>query len=253
MNDGIYTSAVHGHYSDVIMSSMAFHITSLATVYPTVDSGADQRKHQSSASLAFVWGIHRWPVNSPHKWPVTRKMFPFDDVIMSYGWSVLVEQRICLNKETRFIGVSCFYQWTQFLVCVCCSYGTITKISLYDPYRMPHFPNRPDPTQWNGFPSRCWSGTLAKETEAYTMTKSCASNIISSSTIIDLVSIVWLFVIVVLWGKSPISFLTDMPLLNCDWWTCCGLVSRSDDAGWWNWGTRKCNICLKRLAPMIEG
>ena len=43
---------------------------------------ADQRKHQSSASLAFVRGIHRWPVNSPHKWPVTRKMFPFDDVIV---------------------------------------------------------------------------------------------------------------------------------------------------------------------------
>ena len=39
-------------------------------------------KHQSPASLAFVWGIHRGPVNSPHKWPVTRKMFPFDDVIM---------------------------------------------------------------------------------------------------------------------------------------------------------------------------
>ena len=47
-----------------------------------VYSGADQRKHQSSASLAFVRGIHRWAVNSPHKWPVTRKMFPFDDVIM---------------------------------------------------------------------------------------------------------------------------------------------------------------------------
>ena len=45
-------------------------------------SGADQRKHQSSALLAFVMGIHRWPVNSPHKGPVTRKMFPFDDVIM---------------------------------------------------------------------------------------------------------------------------------------------------------------------------
>ena len=43
---------------------------------------ADQRKHQSSASLAFVWGIRRGPVNSPHKWPVRRKMFPFDDIIM---------------------------------------------------------------------------------------------------------------------------------------------------------------------------
>ena len=52
------------------------------SVYSTVYSGADQSKHQSSASLAFVWGIHRGPVNSPHKWPVTRKMFPFDDVIM---------------------------------------------------------------------------------------------------------------------------------------------------------------------------
>ena len=51
--------------------------------YSTVYSGADQRKHQSSASLAFVWGIDRWPVNSPHKGPVTRKMFPFDDVIMT--------------------------------------------------------------------------------------------------------------------------------------------------------------------------
>ena len=61
---------------------MASQITSLTSVYSTVYSGSDQSKHQSSASLAFVWGIHRGPVNSPHKWPVTRKMFPFDDVIM---------------------------------------------------------------------------------------------------------------------------------------------------------------------------
>ena len=40
------------------------------------------KKTSNSASLAFVWGIHRGPVNSPHKWPVTRKMFPFDNVIM---------------------------------------------------------------------------------------------------------------------------------------------------------------------------
>ena len=46
-------------------------------------SGADQRKHQSTASLAFVRGIHRSPVNSP-QWPVTRKMFPFHDVIMFF-------------------------------------------------------------------------------------------------------------------------------------------------------------------------
>ena len=70
------------YYGDVIMGAMASQITSLTTVYSTVYSDADQRKHQSSASLAFVWAIHRWPVNSPHKWPVTRKMFSFDDVIM---------------------------------------------------------------------------------------------------------------------------------------------------------------------------
>ena len=72
----------HHHYDDVIMSEIASQITSLTIVYSTVLSGADQSKHQSSASLAFVWEIHRWPVNFPHKWPVTRKIFPFDDVIM---------------------------------------------------------------------------------------------------------------------------------------------------------------------------
>ena len=64
------------------MDEIASQITSLTIVYSIVYSDADQRKHKSSASLAFVRGIHRGPVNSPHKWPVTRKMFPFDDVIM---------------------------------------------------------------------------------------------------------------------------------------------------------------------------
>ena len=70
------------HYSDIRMGAAASQITSLTIVHWTVYSDADQTKHQSSASLAFVWGIHRGPVNSSHKWPVTRKMFPFDDVIM---------------------------------------------------------------------------------------------------------------------------------------------------------------------------
>ena len=69
------------HYSEFIMRTMAWQITSLTIVYSTIYSRACQRKHQSSASLASVWGIHRWPMNSPHKGPVTRKMFPFDDVI----------------------------------------------------------------------------------------------------------------------------------------------------------------------------
>ena len=64
------------HCSDFIMGAMASQISSLTIVYSTVYSATDERKHQSSASLAFVRGIHRWPVNSPHK------MFPFDDVIV---------------------------------------------------------------------------------------------------------------------------------------------------------------------------
>ena len=71
------------HYSDNITGAMVSQIMSLTIAYSTVYSGADQRKHQSSAPLAFVWGIHRWTVNSPHKRPVTRRMFPYDDVIMS--------------------------------------------------------------------------------------------------------------------------------------------------------------------------
>ena len=81
------------HYDDVIMEAIASQITSLTTVYSTVHSGGDQSKHQSCASLAFVWGIHRGPVNSPHKWPVTRKMFPFDDVIM-----------VCADRMTWHYG-----------------------------------------------------------------------------------------------------------------------------------------------------
>ena len=72
------------------MRTMASQITSLTIVYSTVYSDADQRKHQSSASLVLVRGIHWGPVNSPHKWPVTRKMFPFDDVLMKISCVFLV-------------------------------------------------------------------------------------------------------------------------------------------------------------------
>ena len=62
------------------MGAMASQITSLTIVYSTVYSGADQKIYGSSASVAFVRGVHRWP----HKWPLTRKRFPFDDVIVAY-------------------------------------------------------------------------------------------------------------------------------------------------------------------------
>ena len=85
------------HYSDVMMGVIASQITSLTIGYSTVYSGADQRKHQSFAPLAFVRGIHQSPVNSPHKGPVTRKMFPFDDVIMMLKY--MVKLVILNNKE----------------------------------------------------------------------------------------------------------------------------------------------------------
>ena len=69
------------NYSDITMNSMASQITGISIVYSTICSGADQRKHQSSASLTFVRGIPRWQVNSLHKGPAMWKMFPFDDVI----------------------------------------------------------------------------------------------------------------------------------------------------------------------------
>ena len=75
---------------DVIMGAMASQFTSLMIVYSTVYSATDQRKRQSSAPLAFVRGIYRWPVNSPHKGPVMRKMFPFDDVIMHIQSSLVI-------------------------------------------------------------------------------------------------------------------------------------------------------------------
>ena len=86
----LYTTVSHDEYSqhqygDVIMSVMASQITSLKIFYPTVYSGADQRKHHSFTSLAFVQRIHRWRVNSPHEGPVTQKIRPFDDVIMILG------------------------------------------------------------------------------------------------------------------------------------------------------------------------
>ena len=98
--------ALNGYYSDVIIGTMGSQITSLTIVYSTVYSGADQTKHQSSASQAFARGILRWHVNSPHKGPVTRKMFPFGDVIMIIRIQTFVlthwarVTHICVSKLT---------------------------------------------------------------------------------------------------------------------------------------------------------
>ena len=106
-------NALAPYYYDVIMGAMASKITSLTIVYSIAHSGADQRKGQSSASLAFVRGIHRWPVNSPHKWSVTRKFFPFDDVIMKYAPDCIQPPcsrlwlRCDVNNFARYISHYC--------------------------------------------------------------------------------------------------------------------------------------------------
>ena len=107
--------AYSAHYNDVIMGVIAPQITSLTIVYSTVYSDADQRKHQSSTSLAFVQGIHRGPMNSLHKWPVTRKMFAFDDVIMAKplpNKCCLIVARTPGKKLNHFWNTKLFLQGT---------------------------------------------------------------------------------------------------------------------------------------------
>ena len=99
-----------GHNNDVIMSAMVSQITSLMIVYSGVYSGADQRKHQSSTSLACVWGIHRWTVNSPHKGPVTRKMFLFDH--HAFRFELHTQNIINQSNATRTFIHSAIHQIT---------------------------------------------------------------------------------------------------------------------------------------------
>ena len=90
------------HYNDVTMIAMASQITNLTIFYSTVYTDADQRKQQSSASLAFVRGIHRWPVNSPHKGPVTRKCFH----LMTSSWTrgQPIDYRLSISGNLIVLG-----------------------------------------------------------------------------------------------------------------------------------------------------
>ena len=123
------------HYSDVTMGAMSSQITSLTIVYSTVYSGADQRKHQCSASLAFVRGIHRLPVNSPHKWPVTQKMFSFGDVIME-SWSDFNY----VNTIIACHGTAILYVWQIYIINLlkydkgCLWYSWLSQLQCEWPY-----------------------------------------------------------------------------------------------------------------------
>ena len=89
------------HYSDIIVSVMASQITGVSTVC----SGADQGKHQSSESLAFVSGIHRLLANSPQKEPVMLKMFSFDEIIMHWQYWKLLNQWWPTKGSTWYTGI----------------------------------------------------------------------------------------------------------------------------------------------------
>ena len=136
---------------DRLISTMGFPILvrhlyiesgpSLTSVYPTVYSGADQRKYLSSASLAYERGIHWWPANSPHKGPVTRKTFPFDDVIMGSDdqmrGGVQSTNRTGPGRSSsacQFRGTALFVgKWMQYLKRTHCSqtWIGITNTFLY--------------------------------------------------------------------------------------------------------------------------
>ena len=90
---------------------MASQITNVSIVYSTVCLGPDRRKHQSSASRAFVGEIHQWPVNSLHNGPVTRKMFSFDDVIMENSLMALAPMMSI--KCVLWLGLHRFHPWLQ--------------------------------------------------------------------------------------------------------------------------------------------
>ena len=93
------------HNNDIIMGMVASHITSLTIVYSIVLSGPDQRKHQNS--LDCVREIHRWPVNSPQKGPVTRKTFPFHDIILKHmaTWILWNKQEQCWQQQQRYMHI----------------------------------------------------------------------------------------------------------------------------------------------------
>ena len=127
------------HCNDIIMGAMASQITSPAIVYSSVYSGSDQRKHQSSASLAFVRGIHRSPENYPRKWPVTRQMFPFDDIItiystlyikINYAKTHLGLVTMTSILQTRFLNEFLVIEYLHPFNCLFCFCGSSFNVTV---------------------------------------------------------------------------------------------------------------------------
>ena len=103
------------HYSDVIMGAMASKITIPTIAYSAVYQA--QIKENIKASLAFVRAIHRWPMNSPHKWPVTRKMFPFDHIIRCTQHPINTPQTLrCYYVKIKLFKADLFLLYRSFNV-----------------------------------------------------------------------------------------------------------------------------------------
>ena len=103
------------HYNDIIMSAMESQITSLTIVYSTVYSGADRRKHRSYEPLAFVWGIHRWSMNSPHKGPVTRNCFH----LMTSSWHRKIDIGLQGHFYPTLVSNWWSYNWPLEIISIC--------------------------------------------------------------------------------------------------------------------------------------
>ena len=131
----VHSTVVLMHYSDVIMGAVAFHKLPASRwfIQSNVYSGADKRKHQSYASLTFVRGIRRWPVISPHKWQmVTRKMFPFDDVIMGcWCWNIFIQPQLEHSFLQQYVP-SCGMALCQNFAMLYVTTMMMTKIFLID-------------------------------------------------------------------------------------------------------------------------
>ena len=145
------------------MGALASQFTILTIVYSTVYSGADQIKHQSSALLAFVRGIHRRPVNSPHKWPVMRKILPFDDaIIFTYVCISMIHlsgSHDIIQNGWRDLAKYNGTYWIKFLVNTFCDRpATHITLKLHIPDHM--WKESIGPKQSNMLKAFQWHGVL---------------------------------------------------------------------------------------------
>ena len=130
-------SSLRSIYNGVILGAIASQITSLKIVYWTIYSDAGQRKHQSSASLAFVRGIHRRPVNSPHKGPVARKFSNGVSISTKFTiWLHVARWKFCWNATPIWIAIDfcritrcCWYQQNVDVI----AYMSSPKFMLWKP------------------------------------------------------------------------------------------------------------------------